>query len=61
VANAQPDGRGLATVSTIFTCVSLAQRIPVCVRIDEAPAGVVRAAGMTATVQIDYQSQTPEN
>jgi multidrug resistance efflux pump len=33
--------------------VRLAQRIPVRVHIDEVPAGVVLAAGMTATVEID--------
>ena len=53
VANAQPNGQGLATVNTIFTWVRLAQRIPVRVHIDEVPEGVVLAAGMTATVQID--------
>jgi hypothetical protein len=31
----------------------LAQRIPVRIHIDEVPPGVVLAAGMTATVQID--------
>jgi len=53
VANAQPNGQGLATVNPIFTWVRLAQRIPVRVHIDEVPEGVVLAAGMTATVQID--------
>jgi multidrug resistance efflux pump len=33
--------------------VRLAQRIPVRVHIDEVPPGVVLAAGMTATVEID--------
>ena len=53
VANAQPNGQGLATVNPIFTWVRLAQRIPVRIRIDQVPDGVVLAAGMTATVQID--------
>jgi RND family efflux transporter MFP subunit len=53
VANAQPNGQGLANVNPIFTWVRLAQRIPVRVHIDEVPDGVVLAAGMTATVQID--------
>ncbi|HTT79681.1 MAG TPA: HlyD family secretion protein [Stellaceae bacterium] len=53
VANAQPDGQGLAAVNPIFTWVRLAQRIPVRIRIDSVPRGVVLAAGMTATVQID--------
>jgi multidrug resistance efflux pump len=53
VANAQPNNQGVATVNPIFTWVRLAQRIPVRVHIDEVPAGVVLAAGMTATVEID--------
>jgi multidrug resistance efflux pump len=61
VANAQPNGQGLANVNPIFTWVSLAQRIPVRVHIDEVPDGVVLAAGMTAMVQIDPQFQTPAN
>jgi multidrug resistance efflux pump len=61
VANAQPNGQGLANVNPIFTWVRLAQRIPVRVHIDEVPEGVVLAAGMTATVQIDPQLQTPAN
>jgi multidrug resistance efflux pump len=59
VANAQPNGQGLANVNPIFTWVRLAQRIPVRVHIDEVPEGVVLAAGMTATVQIDAQLRTP--
>jgi multidrug resistance efflux pump len=59
VANAQPNGQGLASVNPIFTWVRLAQRIPVRIRIDEVPEGVVLAAGMTATVQIDPQQRTP--
>src|SRR5437868_3568806 len=55
VANAQPNGQGLATVNPIFTWVRLAQRIPVRIHIDQVPEGVVLAAGMTATVQIDPQ------
>jgi multidrug resistance efflux pump len=53
VANAQPNNQGLATVNPIFTWVRLAQRIPVRIHIDHVPEGVVLAAGMTATVQID--------
>ena len=53
VANAQPNGQGLANVNPIFTWVRLAQRIPVRVHIDEVPEGVVLAAGMTATVQVN--------
>jgi len=61
VANAQPNGQGLANVNPIFTWVRLAQRIPVRVHIDEVPEGVVLAAGMTATVEIDPRFQTPAN
>jgi len=61
VANAQPNGQGLANVNPIFTWVRLAQRIPVRVHIDQVPDGVVLAAGMTATVQIDTQRVTPAN
>ena len=53
VANAQPNGEGLASVNPIFTWVRLAQRIPVRIHIDQVPPGVRLVAGMTATVQID--------
>jgi multidrug resistance efflux pump len=53
VANAQPNGQGVATVNPIFTWVRLAQRIPVRIHIDRIPEGLVLVAGMTATVQID--------
>ena len=52
VANATPNGQGVATVNPIFTWVRLAQRIPVRIHIDEVPSDVVLAAGMTATVEI---------
>ena len=55
VSNAQPNGQRLANVNPIFTWVRLAQRIPVRIHIDQVPEGVVLAAGMTATVQIDPQ------
>ena len=53
VANAQPNGQGLASVNPIFTWVRLAQRIPVRIAIDKVPDGVRLVAGQTATVQID--------
>jgi multidrug resistance efflux pump len=59
VANAQPNGQGLANVNPIFTWVRLAQRIPVRIHIDQVPEGVVLAAGMTATVQIDPRPPQP--
>jgi multidrug resistance efflux pump len=57
VANAQPASQGVANVNPIFTWVRLAQRIPVRVHIDEVPTGIVLAAGMTATVEIDDRSR----
>jgi multidrug resistance efflux pump len=57
VANAQPNGQGLATVNPIFTWVRLAQRIPVRIQIDEVPKGVVLVAGTTATVQINVKAE----
>jgi multidrug resistance efflux pump len=57
VSNAQPNGQGVATVNPIFTWVRLAQRIPVRLHIDEVPPGVVLAAGMTATVEIDDRTR----
>ena len=53
VANAQPNGQGVANVNPIFTWVRLAQRIPIRIRIDHVSPGIVLVAGMTATVQID--------
>ena len=57
VANAQPNNQGVATVNPIFTWVRLAPRIPVRVHIDDVPPGVVLAAGMTATVEIDDRTR----
>src|SRR5208282_2604993 len=61
VANAQPNSQGVANVNPIFTWVRLAQRIPVRIHIDRVPEGVVLAAGMTATVQIDHSPRSPMN
>jgi multidrug resistance efflux pump len=61
VANAQPNGQGVATVNPIFTWVRLAQRNPVRIQIDQVPKGVVLVAGMTATVQIDARADHPSN
>jgi multidrug resistance efflux pump len=44
-------------VNPIFTWVRLAQRIPVRIRIDRVPEGMVLSAGLTATVQIDRRPQ----
>jgi multidrug resistance efflux pump len=61
VANAQPNGQGIATVNPIFTWVRLAQRIPVRIHIDQVPPGIVLVAGMTATVQIDEPRDHQQN
>ena len=61
VANAQAAGQGVANVNPIFTWVRLAQRIPVRVHIDEVPTGIVLAAGMTATVEIDDRSRATKD
>jgi multidrug resistance efflux pump len=61
VSNAQPNNEGVATVNPIFTWVRLAQRIPVRIHIDEVPADIVLAAGMTATVQIDDRGKAIAN
>ena len=53
VANAQPNGQGVATVNPIFTWVRLAQRVPVRIRINRMPRGVNLVAGITATVEIE--------
>ncbi len=50
--NATPATQGLPSVNPVYTWVRLAQRIPVRIHIDTVPAGVVLAAGMTATVDI---------
>jgi multidrug resistance efflux pump len=60
VSNAQPNGQGVATVNPIFTWVRLAQRIPVRIHIDEVPPGLVLAAGMTATVEIDDRARADQ-
>jgi multidrug resistance efflux pump len=52
IANAQSATQGVANVNPIFTLVRLAQRIPVCIHIDEMPPGLVLSAGMTVTVEI---------
>jgi multidrug resistance efflux pump len=58
VANAQPNTQGVATVNPIFTWVRLAQRIPVRIHIDEVPPGVILAAGMTATVEVNDRGRS---
>jgi multidrug resistance efflux pump len=56
-ANAQPNRQGVAIVNPIFTWVRLAQRIPVRIHIDKAPAGVVLSVGMTAAVDVENRAR----
>jgi multidrug resistance efflux pump len=58
VANAQPNGQGVASVNPIFTWVRLAQRIPVRIHIDEVPPAILLTAGMTATVEVTGRART---
>ena len=50
--NTSPGALGLASVDPVFTWVRLAQRIPVRIHIDQVPATVHLALGMTATVTV---------
>jgi multidrug resistance efflux pump len=50
--NDQVNERGLPEVDPVFDWVRLAQRIPVDVVIDEVPAGVLLASGMTCSVNV---------
>ena len=40
-------------IAPVFTWVRLAQRVPVRIKIDHVPDGVLLVAGQTATVQIE--------
>lgn len=51
--NASPDGQLLADVEPTFNWVRLAQRIPVRIRLDQVPDGMVLSAGMTASVRVE--------
>lgn len=55
-ANDSPNERGLPSVNPVFTWIRLAQRIPVRVQIDDIPAGVTLAAGMTCSIAIGEAS-----
>lgn len=50
--NTSPGALGLASVDPVFTWVRLAQRIPVRIHIDQVPASVHLALGLTATVSV---------
>ncbi|MGE7993746.1 efflux RND transporter periplasmic adaptor subunit [Pseudomonas sp. NPDC089554] len=55
--NSNPDGQLLPEVEPTFNWVRLAQRIPVRIRLEQIPEGVVLSAGMTASVQV-HEEQT---
>ncbi|WP_176041988.1 biotin/lipoyl-binding protein [Burkholderia stabilis] len=50
--NGTLDELGLPAVNPTFSWVRLAQRIPVRIEIDQVPAGVLLAAGMTCSVEV---------
>jgi RND family efflux transporter MFP subunit len=52
VSNASDGAQGLPNVDAVYTWVRLAQRIPVRIAVDNAPAGIPLVSGMTATVTV---------
>jgi multidrug resistance efflux pump len=50
--NGNADSQGLPNVNPVFYWVRLAQRIPVRIHIDQVPAGITLAAGMTCTITV---------
>jgi RND family efflux transporter MFP subunit len=52
VSNAAPSTQGLPNVDPVYTWVTLAQRVPVRIKITDVPAGVPLVSGMTVTVTI---------
>lgn len=54
--NDSPDEKGLPSVRPTFSWIRLAQRIPVRVTLDEVPDGIILAAGMTCSVEVDKGS-----
>lgn len=57
-----PQSRELtADVNPTFNWVRLAQRVPVRIHLDELPAGLQLAAGMTCTVVVEEAAEQPAN
>lgn len=57
-----PQSRELtADVNPTFNWVRLAQRVPVRIHLDELPAGLQLAAGMTCTVVVEEAAEQAEN
>jgi multidrug resistance efflux pump len=52
VSNAAGGAQGLPNVNPVYTWVTLAQRVPVRIAIDNVPPGIPLVSGMTATVTI---------
>ncbi len=52
VSNAATGAQGLPNVDPVYTWVTLAQRVPVRIAIDDVPQGVPLVSGTTATVTI---------
>ncbi len=52
VSNAATGAQGLPNVDPVYTWVTLAQRVPIRIAIDDVPAGVPLGSGITATVTI---------
>lgn len=50
--NGDSGSEGLETVNPVFTWVRLAQRFPVRIHVDQVPAGIDLAMGMTCTVSV---------
>src|SRR6202049_2477559 len=61
IPNVQSGAAGPAQGKPVFTWVRLAQRVAGRIQIDQAPGGVRRVAGMTATVQIDSRPEASKH
>ena len=59
VSNAAAGAQGLPNVDPVYTWVRLAQRVPVRIAIDSVPPGVPLVSGMTATVTIKEEADSP--
>ncbi|MCX8252463.1 RND family efflux transporter, MFP subunit [Beijerinckiaceae bacterium RH AL1] len=52
VSDATSSTQGLPNVNPVYTWVRLAQRVPIRVRIESVPPGVLLASGLTVTVRV---------
>jgi multidrug resistance efflux pump len=57
--DSEVDRFGLPDVNPVFTWVRLAQRIPVRIRIESVPPGILLAAGMTCSVSVGEAAEPP--